>query len=98
NRHARSAEAAATPTLMPQQRTRLISPPASPVSDAGAAPMMALLLGQGQIPSPSHNSIIGGVTAGQIGGAPGSTANSRASAATHISIPDTVSSRAPRRS
>ena len=94
SRHARSAEAPATPTLMPQQRTRLISPPASPVSDAGAALMMALLLGERKSPWPSPNSASASVTAGKLAGAPSSTANSRASAATQMSMPDTVSSRA----
>src|SRR5215831_11813332 len=100
SRHARSAEAPATPTLMPQQRTRLISPPASPVSDAGAALMMALLLGERKSPwpMPSPNSASASVTAGKLAGAPSSTANSRASAATQMSMPDTVSGRAPRRS
>src|SRR5262249_21545748 len=98
SRHASIAEAAATPTLMPQQRTRLISPPASPGSDAGAGSMMALLLGERNSPWPSRNGASASVTAGKLAGAPSSTANSRASAATQMSMPDTVSSRAPRRS
>src|SRR5262245_35178132 len=96
SRQASNAEAAATPTLMPQQRTTLISPPASPVSDAGAAPMMALLLGEMNRPWPSPNSASASITAGKLSGAPSSTANSSASAATQTSRPDNVSSRAPR--
>src|SRR5262249_30584847 len=38
NRHARSAEAAGTPTLMPQRGTTVSSPPGSPARDAGPAP------------------------------------------------------------
>src|SRR6516162_9663908 len=67
-------------------------------SGAGAAPMMALLLGGRNSPWPSPNSASASVTAGKLAGAPSSTANSSASAATQTSMPDIVSSRAPRRS
>src|SRR5262249_19781416 len=46
SRHASSEDAAATPTLMPQERITFRSPPASPVRDAGAAATTALLLGE----------------------------------------------------
>jgi len=52
SRQASSEEAAATPILMPQERVTFRSPPASPVSAAGAAATTALLLGEMNNPWP----------------------------------------------
>src|SRR5262249_44847925 len=74
SRQASSEDAAATPTLMPQERITLRSPPASPVRDAGAAATTALLLGEMNNPWPIPKTARASITSGRLAGAPSSTA------------------------
>src|SRR5215831_275874 len=98
SRHTSSEDAAATPILMPHERTTFRSPPASPVRDAGAAATTALLLGEMKSPWPIPKTARASITSGRLAGAPSSTAKSSTSATTQMSMPDPVRSRGPSRS
>ena len=67
------------PILMPQDRVTFRSPPASPVSEAGAAATIALLLGEMNNPWPIPKIASASITAGRLVGAPSSTAKRSAS-------------------
>jgi len=55
SRHDNTADAPATPTLVPNTRIRLSRPPASPMRSRGAALIVALLFGAMKMPSPAPN-------------------------------------------
>jgi len=84
--------------LMPSERITLRSPPASPVKLAGAAAMIALLLGEMNNPWPTPKIASASITRERLAGVPFITANSNAKPITQISMPDAVSRRAPSRS
>src|SRR5215467_5375328 len=81
SRQASSADAAATPMLMPQERITFRSPPASPVRDAGAAATTALLLGEMNNPWPIPKTASASITSGRLAAVPSSTAKSNTKAA-----------------
>ena len=70
SRHASSEDAAATPMLMPSERITLRRPPASPVRLAGAAAMIALLLGEMNNPWPIPNSASASITSRRLPAVP----------------------------
>jgi hypothetical protein len=98
SRHASSEDAAATPTLIPNERVTFSSPPASPVRLGGAAATIALLLGEMNSPCPTPKTASASMTGEALSGVPSMTAKSKTRAAMHTSMPDAVSARAPSRS